>query len=97
MGLSNLSIEAILIVLFFGIQAPRCANKKLESEEFWFFCFGCSVCNKFLLLFSSTLILTYLEPILHYVGVSSILLFSYAHLQKLLLRHAVLSDKPLNG
>ena len=39
---------------------------KLESEEFWFFfCFGCSACNKFLLLlFSScTFILTYFVPV----------------------------------
>ena len=73
--------------------------KKLESEEFWvFFGFGCSVCNKFLLLlFSSTFILTYFEPVGHYVDVLGILLFSHALLQKLLLRHAVLCEKYFNG
>ena len=63
-----------------------------------FFGFGCSVCNKFLLLlFSSTFILTYFEHVRHYVGVLGILLFSYALLQKLLLQHAVLSGKYFDG
>jgi hypothetical protein len=36
------------------------------------------------------------EPVRHYVGVLGILLFSQAFLQKLLLRHAVLSEKSFN-
>ena len=94
-----LSVEALLIGLFFGIRAPRCATKKTGiGGILGFFGFGCSACNKFiLLLFSSTFILTYFEPVRHYVGVLGILLFSHALLQKLLLRHAVLSEKSFNG
>ena len=94
-----LSVEALLIGLFFGIRAPRCATKKAGiGGILGFFGFGCSACNKFLLLlFSSTFILTYFEPVRHYVDVLGILLFSYALLQKLLLRHAVLSEKSVNG
>ena len=63
-----LSVEALLIGLFFGIRAPRCATKKAGIG--WIFGFGCSACNKFLLLlFSSTFILTYFEPVRHYVDV----------------------------
>ena len=91
-----LSVEALLIGLFFGIRAPRCATKKAGIGGI--FGFGCTFCNKFLLLlFSSTFILTYFEPVRHYVGVLGILLFSHALLQKLLLRHAVLSEKSFNG
>ena len=92
-----LSVEALLIGLFFGIRAPRCATKKAGiGGILGFFGFGCSICNNFFLLFSSTFILTYFEPVRHYVGVLGILLFSHALLQKLLLRHAVLSEKSFN-
>ena len=86
------SVEALLIGLFFGIRAPRCATKKDGIGRFLgFFGFGCSACNKFiLLLFSSTFILTYFEQVRHYVDVLGILLFSHALLKKFLLRHAVL-------
>ena len=52
-----LSVEALLIGLFFGIRAPRCATKKAGiGGILGFFGFDCLVCNKFLLLFfSSTL------------------------------------------
>ena len=93
-----LSVEALLIGLFFGIRAPRCATKKAGiGRILGFFGFGCSACNKFILfLFSSTFFLTYFEPVRHYVDVLGILLFSHALLQKLLLRHAVLSEKSFN-
>jgi len=48
-------------------------------------------------LFSTTFILTYFEPVCHYVAVLGILLFLHALLQKLLLRHAVLIEKSFNG
>ena len=97
-GYLILSVEAQLIGLFFGIRAPRCATKKAGiGGILGFFGFGCTVSNKFLLLlFSSTFILTYFEPVRHYVGVLGTLLLSQALLQKLLLRHAVLSEKSFN-
>ena len=78
-----LSVEALLIGLFLEFGHRAVQLKKRESEEFWvFFGFGCSACNKFLLLlFSSTFILTYFEPVRHYVDVLGILLFSHALLQ----------------
>ena len=49
-----LSVEALLIGLFFGIRAPRCATKKAGiGGILGFFSFGCSACNKFLLLLFS--------------------------------------------
>ena len=85
--------------LFFGIWTPRCATKKAGIEGILgFFGFGCSACDKFLLLlFSSTFILTYFEPVRHYVDVLDILLFPHALLEKLVLRHAVLCEKYFNG
>ena len=99
MGLSNSQCRSTADWPVFVIRAPRCATKKAGiGGIFSFFGFGCSVCNKFLmLLFSSTFILTYFEPVRHYVGVLGILLFSHALLQKLLLRHAVLSEQSFNG
>ena len=93
-----LSVEAPLIGLYFGIRSSSWATKKAGiGGILGFFGFGCSVCNKFLLLlFSSTFILTYFEPVRHYVGVLGMLLFSHALLQKLLLRYAVLGEKSFN-
>ena len=80
-----ISFETILIGLFFGIRAPKCAVKKAGfGGIFGFLGFGCSLCNKLLLLlFGSSFLLTYFEPIRYYVGVTGILIFSFALFQKL--------------
>ena len=80
-----LSFETILIGLFIGIRAPKCAVKKAGfGGIFGFLGFGCSLCNKLLLLlFGSSFLLTYFEPIRYYVGVTGILIFSFALFQKL--------------
>ena len=80
-----ISFETILIGLFFGIRAPKCAVKKTGfGGIFGFLGFGCSLCNKLLLLlFGSSFLLTYFEPIRYYVGVTGILIFSFALFQKL--------------
>ncbi|HBL55240.1 MAG TPA: hypothetical protein EYM80_05010 [Deltaproteobacteria bacterium] len=80
-----LGFETILIGLFFGIRAPKCAVKKAGfGGIFGFLGFGCSLCNKLLLLlFGSSFLLTYFEPIRYYVGVTGILIFSFALFQKL--------------
>ena len=45
-----LSLESMLIGLFFGIPKPRCATKKAGIGGFiGFLGFGCSICNKLLL------------------------------------------------
>ena len=80
-----LGFETILIGLFFGIRVPKCAVKKAGfGGIFGFLGFGCSLCNKLLLLlFGSSFLLTYFEPIRYYVGVTGILIFSFALFQNL--------------
>ena len=82
-----LSLESMLIGLFFGIRRPRCATKKAGiGGVFGFLGFGCSICNKLLLLlFGSSFLLTYFEPIRYYVGATGILIFSFALYQKIAL------------
>jgi len=92
-----LSFESLLIGLFFGIQAPHCATKKAGiGGVLEFVGFGCSDCNKILLLlFGSSFLLSYFEPIRHYAGVLGLLLFSYALIQRWLSRQAILNDNSL--
>ena len=82
-----LSLESMLIGLFFGIRRPRCATKKAGfGGIFGFLGFGCSLCNKLLLLvFGSGFLLTYFEPIRYYVGAVGILIFTFALYQKITL------------
>ena len=82
-----LSLESMLIGLFIGIRRPRCATKKAGiGGVFGFLGFGCSICNKLLLLlFGSSFLLTYFEPIRYYVGATGILIFSFALYQKMVL------------
>jgi hypothetical protein len=82
-----LSLESMLIGLFFGIPTPRCASKKAGiGGVFGFLGFGCLICNKLLLLlFGSSFLLTYFEPIRYYVGAVGILIFTFALYQKITL------------
>ena len=82
-----LSLESILIGLFFGIRTRRCSTKKAGiGGVFGFLGFGCSICNKLLLLlFGSSFLLTYFEPIRYYVGAVGILIFTFALYQKITL------------
>ena len=79
-----LSFESLLIGLFFGIQAPHCATKKAGiGGVLGFVGFGCPVCNKILLLlFGSSFLLSYFEPVRHYAGALGLILFSYALFQR---------------
>ena len=92
-----LSFESLLISLFFSIQAPHCATKKAGiGGVLGFVGFGCSDCNKILLLFfGSSFLLSYLEPVRHYAGALGLLLFSYALIRRWLLRLAVLDENRL--
>ena len=92
-----LSFESLMIGLFFGIRAPHCATKKAGiGGVLGFVGFGCSVCNKILLLlFGSSFLLSYFEPVRHYAGALGLLLFSYAIIQRWLLRLAVLNENRL--
>ena len=92
-----LSFESLMIGLFFGIRAPHCATKKAGiGGVLGFVGFGCSICNKILLLlFGSSFLLSYFEPVRHYVGALGLLLFSYALIQGWLLRLTVLNENRL--
>ncbi len=92
-----LSFESLLIGLFFGIQAPHCAIKKAGiGGVLGFVGFGCPVCNKILLLlFGSSFLLSYFEPVRHYAGALGLLLVFYAFIQRWLLRLAVLNENRL--
>ena len=92
-----LSFESLLIGLFFGIRAPHCATKKAGiGGVLGFVGFGCPVCNKILLLlFGSSFLLSYFEPVRHYAGALGLLLFSYALIQRWLLRLDVLDENRL--
>ncbi len=92
-----LSFESLLIGLLFGIRAPHCDTKKAGiGGVLGFIGFGCSVCNKILLLlFGSSFLLAYYEPVRHYSGSLGLLLFSYALIQRWLLRLAVLDETRL--
>ena len=82
-----LSLESMLIGLFFGISTPRCAYKKAGiGGVFGFLGFGCSICNKLLLLlFGSSFLLNYFKPIRYYIVATGILIFSFALYQKMVL------------
>lgn len=86
-----LSLEAVLLGLFFGISRSVCATKKMTAGGlFGFLGFGCSICNKLLLLlFSSSFLLTYFEPIKYYLGFLGILILAIALRQKLLVKQEV--------
>ena len=82
-----LSLESMLIGLFFGIpKQPRTAKKCRIGCVFGFLGFRCSICNKLLLLpLGSRFLFTYFEPIRYYVGATGILIFSFALYQKMAL------------
>ena len=86
-----------MVGLFFGIRTPNCATKKAGiGGVLGFFGFSCLVCNKILLLlFGSSFLLSYFEPVRHYVGALGILLFFYAFSQRWLMRLAVLDKNRL--
>ena len=89
-----LSFESLLIGLFFGIRSPHCATKKAGiGGVLGFIGFICPVCNEILLLlFGSSFLLSYFGPVRHYAGALGLLLFSYALIERWLLRLAVLDE-----
>jgi len=92
-----LSFVSLLIGLFFGIRAPHCATKKAGiGGVLGFVGFGCSICNKILLLlFGSSFLLSYFEPVRHYVGGLGILLFFSGLFQRWLMQLVVLDKNRL--
>lgn len=62
--------ESILLGLYLGIRAPSCGIKKASiGGILGFLGFGCSLCNKLLLMaVGSTMLLNYFEPVRQYIG-----------------------------
>ncbi len=79
-----LSIESLLLGLLFGIKGSSCTPKKATLGGLLSFLgYGCSICNKILLLLlGSSFLLTYFEPIRHPIGGIGITLLIMALIQK---------------
>lgn len=80
-----LSLESVLLGLFFGVNATICATKGVSiGGVFGFLGFACPICNKLLLfLLGSGFLLTYFEPIRPFVGILGVLLMGFAVHKKL--------------
>jgi len=83
-----LGAEALLLGLYLGLEGGSCAVKPASiGGVLAFLGFGCSVCNKILLLiFGSGLLLTYFEPVKHPLGVLGLGVLAWALFKKLRLR-----------
>ncbi len=80
-----LSGEAILLGLYLGIKAPSCGIKRASIGGIaGFLGFGCSLCNKLLVLaLGSSFLLNYFEPIRLYIGLAGLVILSLALMAKL--------------
>lgn len=87
-----LAAEALMLGLYLGIRAPACSIKGASlGGVLGFLGFGCSICNKILLLiFGSGLLLTYFEPVRYWVGLAGIAFMLWALHRKLALRQSML-------
>ena len=80
-----LTAESLLIGAYMAIKRPKHAGTcSTVGGVLGFLGIACPVCNKLLLLlFGSTLLLTYFEPIRLYVGILGIVLLAVAVYRKL--------------
>jgi hypothetical protein len=85
-----LGIEALLMGFYFGLDAPACrVGLAGGGGVLGFLGVACPVCNKVLvLIFGSSVLLTYFEPIRPLVGAVGIALMMVALLFRLRLRGA---------
>ena len=85
-----LGVEAALLGLYLGLRAPACGIKGVSiGGLLGFLGFGCSICNKILLLiFGSGLLLAYFEPVRHWVGLAGIAMLLWVLRRKWQLRQA---------
>ena len=83
-----LAFEALLLGLYLGLNSTACGVKRASlGGIFAFLGFGCSICNKILvLLFGSTFLLNYFEPVRHWVGLAGLLVLGWVLHNKLALR-----------
>ena len=94
-----LAAEALLLGLYLGIRAPACSLKGASlGGVLGFLGFGCSICNKILLLiFGSGLLLTYFEPVRYWVGLAGIAFMLWALHRKLALRQTMIRQSLLDA
>ena len=83
-----LALEALLLGFYLGLESGSCAVKPASiGGVLAFLGFGCSVCNKILLLiFGSGFLLAYFEPIKHPLGALGLGVLGWALHKKLRLR-----------
>ena len=83
-----LALEALLLGLYLGLESGSCAVKPASiGGVLAFLGFGCSVCNKILLMiFGSGFLLAYFEPIKHPLGALGLGVLGWALYKKLRLR-----------
>lgn len=86
-----LTAEAVLLGLYLGLRAPACSIKGASlGGVLGFLGFGCSICNKILLvLFGSGFLLTYFEPVRHWVGLAGIAVLLWVLRRKWILRQTM--------
>lgn len=82
-----LGIESLLLGLYLSLKKKSFAIKSATTGSvLGFLGFACPVCNKILLLlFGSTLLLSYFEPIRYYVGFLGTVVIAFALYKKLII------------
>ena len=86
-----LGLEALLLGLYLGIRSPACGIKRASiGGVLGFLGFGCSICNKILMLiFGASFLLIYFEPYRYLIGFLGIALIAIALQRKLVIRAVV--------
>ena len=86
-----LGLEALLLGLYLGIRSPGCGIKRASiGGVLGFLGFGCSICNKILMLiFGASFLLIYFEPYRYLIGFLGIALIAIALQRKLVIRAVV--------
>lgn len=83
-----LGLEAPLLGLYLGVRVAACGIKRATlGGVLGFLGFGCSICNKLLMLiFGAGFLLTYFEPVRYPIGALGVAVIGFALYKKLSLR-----------
>lgn len=91
-----LGMEALLLGLYLGVRAPACpVGRAGLGGVLAFLGFGCSICNKVLVLvFGAGFLLTYFEPYRYLIGAVGVAMLALALGRKMQLRAAAAQGLP---
>ena len=83
-----LGLEGTLLGLYLGVRVTGCGIKRATfGGVLGFLGFGCSICNKLLMLvFGAGFLLTYFEPVRYPIGAVGVAVLGFALYKKLSLR-----------